>query len=191
MLLAYHGARAATYVALAAAAGFTGQALTSGGLGRAVSIGSGLFLLIAAARSGSLVRSTRRRRWWSGMLTRMCSGANRSARTGSLAAHALVGLVNGLLPCGLAYAAVIAAAGWGGVVSAMAFMTGFGLGTSPVLIAISLSTASFPLTLRSRLRRVAPLALVLTGVLLIARGVMPAHHALNPAPTAAPGSHVH
>ena len=60
--------------------------------------------------------------------------ASRSSAAHPVAARFLAGGANGLLPCGLVYAAAIAAAGLGTVSGAVVFMTGFGLGTMPMLI---------------------------------------------------------
>jgi hypothetical protein len=176
-LLAYHAGRVLVYLVLSVAAGLTGHALSYGGFGRGVSIAAGLLLLAVAA--GSASRLIPRRAWlfWSLMLTRACVAANRSTRAHPIAGQVLAGAANGLLPCGLVYAAAIAAAGLGSLSGAVVFMAGFGLGTVPVLLGMSLSAASLSLSARARLRRLTPVALALTGTLLIARGVLPAHHA--------------
>jgi sulfite exporter TauE/SafE len=50
----------------------------------------------------------------------------------------LGGMLNGLLPCGLVYGALIASLGTGSSWGTILFMTGFGLGTSPALMGVSL-----------------------------------------------------
>jgi uncharacterized protein len=163
------------YLLLALAAGATGRALSYGGFGRAVSVGSGLLLLILAAGRGSRLMPRRGAMFWSLVITRACVAASRSTRTRPLSGHLVAGAVNGLLPCGLVYAAAIAAAGLGSVPAALTFMSGFGLGTVPVLLGIALSSSSLSPSMRTRLRRLTPAALALTGALLIARGVLPPH----------------
>ncbi len=188
-LLAYHSGRVLMYLLLAVAAGLAGRALSFGGLGRAVSIASGVVLLTVAAGSGSRLVPRRAGLLWSRMLTRASGAAHRSTRRHPLAGHALTGMVNGLLPCGLVYAAAIAATGLGSVTGAVLFMAGFGCGTVPVLLVISLAAVSVSMTARSRLRGLTPAALVLTGALLIARGLLPLHHAMAHLP--APDAHAH
>lgn len=174
-MLVYHMGRVLMYLLLSVVAGLAGHALTFGGVGRAVSVTSGLLLLIVAAGSGSRLVPRRAGLFWSLTVTRACVAANQSTRTHPIAGQLLAGMVNGLLPCGLVYAAAIAAAGFGSVPGAVTFMAGFGLGTIPVLLAMSLSAATLSLPVRARLRRLTPAALVLTGALLIARGLMPLH----------------
>lgn len=189
--LAYHAGRVLIYLLLAVAAGLAGHALSFGGLGRTVSVASGVFLLTVAADPGLSLVSGRAALFWSVVLSRACVTANRSACAHPLFGHVVAGMANGLLPCGLVYAAAIAATGLGSVSGAVLFMAGFGLGTVPMLLAISLSAASVPLALRRRLRRLAPAALVLTGMLLIVRGLMPPHHSVPGRAAPAVVSHAH
>jgi len=163
------------YLLLALAAGATGRALSYGGFGRAVSVGAGLLLLILAAGRGSRLVPRRGAIFWSLVITRACVAASRSTRVRPLAGQFAAGAVNGLLPCGLVYAAAIAAAGFGSVPAALTFMSGFGLGTVPVLLGIGLSSSSLSPATRTRLRKLTPAALALTGALLIVRGVLPPH----------------
>ena len=83
----------------------------------------------------------------------------------------LLGMLNGLLPCGLVYVALAGAAAattaWEGIGS----MAAFGLGTSPMLVAISLSGKMLPLGLRNKLHRAIPVGVCLLAGLLILRGL--------------------
>jgi hypothetical protein len=96
-------------------------------------------------------------------------------------------MVNGLLPCGLLYAALIAAAGLGSVPAATGFMAGFGVGAVPALGALAYS-AQFALPRTSiLLRRLAPIALAIVGLMLILRGLPVID--VNPGPEG-PGLHL-
>jgi sulfite exporter TauE/SafE len=90
-----------------------------------------------------------------------------------------MGLANGLLPCGILYAALATSVALGAVAKSLVFMTGFGLGTVPVLLGVTISATSLPLPWRRRLRLAGPAVMIAAGCLLIARGVLPAgsaHH---------------
>jgi sulfite exporter TauE/SafE len=115
---------------------------------------------------------------WARALSRGSVRVGAAVRSRPLTGQFAAGAINGLLPCGLAYTAAVAAAALGGVPQSMVFMAGFGIGTLPALLVVSLSAGSIPLSVRTRLRRVAPMALVVTGLLLIARGLIPATHAV-------------
>jgi len=98
--------------------------------------------------------------------------ASRVARSGG---HFALGLVWGLLPCGLLYSAFAAAAGAGAaasnpVTAAMrgaAVMLLFGLGTAPTLIGIAWAAKQLPAGLRVWLQRIAGVVVAVSGLLLI------------------------
>jgi sulfite exporter TauE/SafE len=177
--LLYQAGRVLTYLALAVPAGLAGQALMVHGLGRALALAAGILLLFAAAGSARILG--RLASGCAGLVARVAGPAHRWAAARPVAGPLLTGALNGLLPCGLVYAAVAMAAATGDLGDALLVMSGFGVGTTPVLLAISLWSAALPLTLRARLRHLTPVVLALTAVLLIARGLMTggggvAHH---------------
>ena len=91
----------------------------------------------------------------------------------SVAGPVLAGAANGLLPCGLVYSAVLTAAATGSATGAVTLMAGFGLGTIPALIALSMAAATRAFGIRSRLRRLTPVLLALTAAMLLVRGFAP------------------
>ena len=108
------------------------------------------------------------------------SAARSRCRRG--AAHAIAHLVggalvggglNGLLPCGLVYAAVVAATPLGDPWTSAAFMAAFGVGSLPALAAVVWCGEALKTATPAVFRRAAPVALVVMAVLLIARGVWP------------------
>ena len=82
----------------------------------------------------------------------------------------LAGVGNGLLPCGLVYLGIAGAANtftpWDGAL----FMMAFGLGTLPMLVFISQFGHVLSPSLRSRVRKLIPITVLIVGALLIARG---------------------
>jgi sulfite exporter TauE/SafE len=83
----------------------------------------------------------------------------------------ILGFLNGLLPCGLVYAAIFAAistanAGYGAL-----YMFLFGLGTMPLLLILGLTHKTLPMAWRTNLLKIVPFFIVLVGILLIMRGL--------------------
>ncbi len=171
-IVAYHTARVSVYILLAVPAGLVGHAVSLVGFGRAAAVVSGLLLIAMAP--GAVYSWVRRAELpWIGLLAWVSHAAWRSTPGRPIRRHLAAGVVNGLLPCGLVYPAAIAAAAMGSLWSALLFMVGFGCGTLPAMFAISWSAGALSLSLRAHLRWLTPAALVLTGVLLIARGLAP------------------
>lgn len=97
-----------------------------------------------------------------------------------------LGMLNGLLPCGMVYAALSMAAVLASPAESAFFMLMYGLGTFPAMTALYL----LPKTFRGRVRGVAtralPVMLVLMGSVLILRGMNLGWGMLSPeAPTKA------
>jgi sulfite exporter TauE/SafE len=83
----------------------------------------------------------------------------------------LLGMLNGLLPCGLVYVALAGATSNGTIVSGVGFMAAFGLGTAPAMLGMSLWGKIFMDPLRWKLRRAIPYGVCGLGLLLILRGM--------------------
>lgn len=87
-----------------------------------------------------------------------------------LASRMGMGLLNGLLPCGLVYAALAMSLGTGDPLRSSAFMVVFGLGTIPSLWVAAQVTAVLSAQWKARLSRVSGWLVVLFGLYTIMRG---------------------
>ncbi len=83
----------------------------------------------------------------------------------------LIGILNGLLPCGLVYLAIAGAIGTGNLYYSIAFMVLFGLGTLPMMLLISWAGNLFSTAIRNKINRVIPYLIVIIGALFILRGL--------------------
>jgi sulfite exporter TauE/SafE len=82
-----------------------------------------------------------------------------------------IGLLNGLLPCGLVYMAIAGAIGMGTVSGGTFYMILFGLGTIPMMLAISLAGNILSLSVRNKINKLIPALVVIVGLLFILRGL--------------------
>lgn len=82
-----------------------------------------------------------------------------------------IGLLNGLLPCGLVYAGLAGAIGTGQGSTGALYMMFFGLGTLPIMILASQFRGFISIKIRNRMRQVVPFFMVLMAVLFIIRGL--------------------
>ena len=83
----------------------------------------------------------------------------------------VIGLLNGLLPCGLVYMAVAGAIAAGDTGNSVLFMASFGLGTLPVMWSIAFFGNYVGVSLRQKIRIAYPYMLGLMACLLILRGM--------------------
>jgi sulfite exporter TauE/SafE len=82
-----------------------------------------------------------------------------------------LGLLLGLLPCGLSYTVFIASAGTGGLLSGVATSVLFGIGTLPALVFFGAFIAALSSSLRGIIYRASGLLVIVMGVYFIVRGI--------------------
>ncbi len=82
----------------------------------------------------------------------------------------LLGLLNGLIPCGLVYAAGAKAASTGSANAGMLTMLFFGLGTLPAMLAVGISANMVSAKFRSNVFKIATVLVFILGVFTVYRG---------------------
>jgi uncharacterized protein len=164
---AYNLGRVLTYCVLGLVFGLVGRTLLLAGVQRWVSIGLGVVLVTG------LFGSRRLSGWFpvARLVEELKSRMSVLLRRRSILALGLLGLLNGLLPCGLVYVACAGATATGGLGTGAAYMAVFGLGTVPMMLGISLSGNLVPVSFRLKLRKVVPVSVFLLATLLILRGL--------------------
>ena len=163
----YHLGRVASYCLLGLMLGLLGHVAAPAGFQRWLSISLGFVLLgglLVAARVPLAAPVMK----WIALLKSSMSGL---IRQNSLAAQAMMGALNGLLPCGLVYVAAAGATATGHPLSGAAYMALFGLGTWPMMLGIHLAGQRLPLPARLPLGNITRSAVLLMAVLLILRGL--------------------
>ena len=83
----------------------------------------------------------------------------------------VIGLLNGLLPCGLVYVAIAGAINTNDVTLGVLFMVLFGLGIIPIMLSVSLLGNLATGTFRKRITKVIPVFIVVLGIIFILRGL--------------------
>lgn len=83
----------------------------------------------------------------------------------------VIGMLNGLLPCGFVYIGITGAIAVGSTLNGMLFMTMFGLGTLPVMLGTSLIGSAININLRQKLTRLLPALSVALAIIFILRGL--------------------
>lgn len=83
----------------------------------------------------------------------------------------ILGLLNGLLPCGFVYVALAGALNTQNSFQSTVFMALFGLGTVPAMLAVSLLPQFAKPNLRMLIRKITPVIAVVMGMVFIVRGL--------------------
>jgi sulfite exporter TauE/SafE len=168
--LLYNLGRVFTYSIMGLVLGFIGQNLMIWGWQRWASIGMGsimvlsIILPILFSRLPRLAIPSQLTQW-----IQKPFGFLFSQRT--FWAIGLIGMLNGLLPCGLVYIALAGALTSGFPAEGALYMAAFGLGTLPMLFALNVAKTMFPSRFRIRLGRIIPWLVLFFGLLFILRGL--------------------
>ena len=164
---AYNLGRIITYCFIGLIFGLIGKSFVLAGVQRLLSITIGVLLLTGLLASRKLLLLVPIGRLVEGLKFMM----GRILRQRSITSMIMLGVLNGLLPCGLVYVAAGAATMTGRVLDGVQFMLLFGLGTFPMMFLMGLTQKLFPAGLRLKLVKMVPLSIFLLAMLLILRGM--------------------
>jgi hypothetical protein len=169
--IVYNSGRILTYAVLGLGAGLVGRTVHVSGYQQGVSIVLGVFILLAVilpSRFGALLTGAKLHARLFEPLKQLWS---RLFGRSSTSALFTVGLLNGFLPCGLVYVALAGAVTTGLPFEGALYMAVFGLGTFPMMLAVSLVGGLLGAGVRTKLRRMIPVGAVVLGMLFILRGM--------------------
>ena len=169
--VSYNLGRTITYASMGALIGLIGESFAMVGLQQSLSIGVGVIMLI-------IVMFTKYKHFdlpMGGAVNKLYLYVKNKLgpllKSKSVFAPIFIGILNGLLPCGLVYAALFAALSMGSISGSAIYMASFGLGTIPVMLALGLSTGLITPNLRTKLNKAVPYFLAVVAIILILRGM--------------------
>ncbi|MBW7847916.1 MAG: sulfite exporter TauE/SafE family protein [Bacteroidales bacterium] len=169
--LAFNLGRTFTYAMMGALFGLLGEGIRLAGFQQWVSVITGVLMILSV-----LFPAIFRGKWNIGRLAATYTGKLVSRfrllfGKNSYSNLFLIGLLNGLLPCGLVYVALAGAIQTNQSLMGALFMMMFGLGTLPVMLSVSLIGNIFSSRLRLKLVRIIPVFVVVLGIIFILRGL--------------------
>ena len=189
-LLLYQSGRIVTYSMLGLAIGLAGRRINITGYQQLFSIIMGGIILCFAVLYFFQQRTVHVRflsRFYS-FIQRQMSKLLRSSMgpTGFM----LMGMANGLLPCGMIYIALLATLSMTSLTESVSFMAMFGLGTLPAMMLVACMGMGMKPQWRLKLRALVPAVIALTGLMLILRGMNLGIPFISPAFPSSPGAAV-
>lgn len=168
-ILTYHLSRIFVYGILGLFIGMLGSQLSIWGMQQAVSIIGGVIILIYAI--SKIFKTSFLPNKETQLNKKITQWIVYFMSNQSLYSKAILGALNGLLPCGLVYIALAASLVYGNIFNSMAHMIAFGLGTFPSLILIMLFKHKMNFSLRTKINKLTPYFLGLVACILILRGM--------------------
>ncbi len=161
--LVHHFGRISSYLVMGFIVGKAGELIIKVGVQQKLSIISGVILIFVI-----IFQSSKKDNIWSKKLKTFWG---RYFGQIGLKNNYLLGVVNGLLPCGLVFTALATAASTSSSIHSAIFMVIFGLGTLPLLLLISFGSLKMNILRNSKTKFILPTATILTACLLILRGL--------------------
>jgi uncharacterized protein len=164
----YNLGRLITYALLGVFFGLIGLSFSLAGWQQGISIAAGVLLIVSVLFPVNLSA-----KW--GFLYRFVSLVKQRLsqlfKRSSLLNLFSIGLLNGLLPCGLVYVAIFGAIASGTVVDAVFYMMAFGLGTIPLMFVTAMVGDMISISVKNKFRRFVPIMIIIIGLLFILRGL--------------------
>ncbi|MFN8286200.1 MAG: sulfite exporter TauE/SafE family protein [Chitinophagales bacterium] len=169
--LAYNLGRIVTYGVFGLIFGLLGKGFILAGFQQGLSIALGVILLVLLLFPQKYAANFGLTKIMSGLVMKIKSSLGHFIREKGYLALFTVGMLNGLLPCGLVYLGVAGAIATGSAPKGAAFMMMFGAGTLPAMALVNLASNSISLGVRNKIRKVVPVFVGLMACVLIMRGM--------------------
>jgi len=171
--LLYNAGRVTTYATLGALMGLTGSFVNTAGrmagLQNVISALAGAVMVAMGLGAAGLVPAARRLE--DRVAGRLFRGVRALLEGGGTGRYYVLGLSFGFLPCGLSYSAFMGAAATGGLPQGLLFALAFAVGTVPALLLVGAGATVVSVRLRGVLYRLGGVAVVLVGLVFLARGL--------------------
>lgn len=168
--LVYNSGRVITYAVLGLLFGLLGQGFVFAGWQNTLSIGLGILILILLFLP-YFSKVTMKFGFVYHLLEKVKSQIRKLFGIHSMRSLFFIGILNGLLPCGLVYLGIAGSVATGDALKGSLFMAAFGLGTFPAMMAITVARDHISIRFRERIRKVVPVFVGIMAVMLILRGM--------------------
>ncbi|MGE5680745.1 MAG: sulfite exporter TauE/SafE family protein, partial [Bacillota bacterium] len=169
--LLYNSGRILSYAFIGLILGLFGSGFAMFGFQQDLSIALGVLILISVVFTYG-IRNSRFNFHFSNVYTsKLKSLFSRYLTKKSGSSLFILGILNGFLPCGLVYVAIAGAISTASSIKAALFMASFGLGTLPLMFAVSLFGNFLNINIRRKLNRLIPVFACILALILILRGM--------------------
>lgn len=164
----YNLGRIVTYTLLGLLIGFIGRQLWIFGLQQFICVISGILIVLAAISRIFKLHAVNTR-----FIAKFFLPVNRllAYALQHHGGHFVIGLINGLLPCGFVYLALVGAINTSTPSIAGKYMFWFGAGTFPLMLIATVSSGFITPRLRNKINKGIPYIMIILGCWFIVRGL--------------------
>ena len=170
-LFLYHSGKITSYAILGILFGLFGSQLPVFGFQQNLSVVIGvimlLYVLYVFVLKPKHIQIVLLSQWYN----RIVSALSKMFKRNTVSSFWWIGLLNGILPCGMIYLALSSAMATQHVLEGGLLMAFFGLGTVPALLMVAVGGQFVGFAFRRKIQKLLPLFILGMGVLLILRGL--------------------
>ena len=167
----YHFGRLLSYGIIGLLFGILGKSISIFGMQQKLSIAIGVLMIILVMVPGRIFNGHKLFRPIYRVLGTLKSQLGTALKKKTPDAFLTIGFLNGFLPCGLVYMALLGAIALGSPSQGGIYMVLFGMGTIPLMTTAAYSQSLFSSAVKSKIRKLIPIAVVFIGLLFIVRGL--------------------
>ncbi len=167
----YHAGRLLAYGIIGILFGLLGKGLSLFGIQQKLSIGVGVIMILLVLLPSKYLITGKFSKPIYAIVTKVKSRLGTELHKKTPDTLLTIGFLNGFLPCGLVYMALLGAIAYGNALEGGLYMMLFGAGTIPLMTAVVFSKSLFRNPKRFGLRKLIPVFVVIIGALFIIRGL--------------------
>lgn len=178
--LVYNMGRIFSYGLLGLIAATFGSLFQFNGFQQVLSVMLGVFLILAGIIGLTYLKIPFLTNFVLGITGKIKKTFSKFLSKKSISSLALMGMLNGVLPCGLTSIAVAYCVSLATPQEGFLFMLIFGAATLPVMLGLTSIFQIYIKKLNFGFHRITTVTMILLGVLLISRGFLTIHHSTTP-----------
>ncbi len=167
----YHLGRLFTYALIGLLFGLLGKGLFLAGFQQRLSILVGVIMIVLVLIPTHILNQYSLSKPFYRLINLVKSKLSRYIRKKNTGAFFTIGFLNGFLPCGLVYMALVGAIATGTAWKGAGYMFIFGIGTIPMMTASVIAGNFLKISIRNKIQKAIPVIVVIIGLLFILRGM--------------------
>ena len=170
-IISYHLGRILSYSIIGLLFGIIGRGLYLAGIQQWLSVFAGILMISMILLPTNVLAKHNFSKPVFRLISKLKNQLGKQFSKSSFSSIFSIGILNGLLPCGMVYAAVFGALVMPKLYLSVAYMMLFGIGTVPLMSGVVYLQRMFTLPIRNKIQKIIPIAVGCIGVLFILRGL--------------------
>lgn len=170
-ILTYHLGRIFSYAIIGLLFGIIGRGFYLAGIQQQLSVFAGILMIATILLPMNFFARYHFSKPVFRLISRLKDSLGKQFAKSSFQSLFCIGMLNGLLPCGMVYAAVFGALAMPNIYFSVAYMALFGIGTVPLMSSVVYLQKLFSLQVRNKIQKIIPIAVVCIGILFVLRGL--------------------